>query len=335
MGRAGMGGMKMANERPGHARLGYSAAWLWVLLLLAQALPAADPPRAEVFAPGVISLPERIEFCLAMGPDGQEIFFTVRKAPGQWEIHHACFRGGAPSLRGDSAWQALGIAPFSGTFSDSEPSLSPDGQRLFFSSNRPKQAGAAAVPRGDAAQSIGTAADYDIWLVERQEDGRWSAPRPLPAPVNGPGDQWRPSQSRSGNLYYSSLGLWRCVFDGAVASAPVKLFDPRQPGALVGGHAFVAPDESYLLTAWMDGPGGRGGWDLYVSFRDLQGNWGPSLNLGDEVNTAAGEDFPLVSPDGRNLYFFRYRKDEGGESGDIYRIDARLLDALREKAGSR
>jgi hypothetical protein len=265
-----------------------------------------------VFAPGIISLPDRIEFCLAMSHDEREIFFTVRKAPGQWEIQQARFR--------DGAWQAATAAPFSGTFSDSEPCFSPDGRRLYFSSNRPRQAGTAA-------------ADYDIWLVERQDKG-WSAPRPLPEPVNGPGDQWRATQSRAGNLYYSSQGLWRCAFDGAAVSTPVNLFDPRQPGALVGGHAFVAPDESYLLTAWMDGPGGRGGWDLYVSFRDPQGNWGPSINLGDEVNTAAEEDFPSVSPRGRDLFFFRYQKGENGESGDIYRIDARILNALKNKNGT-
>jgi len=304
--------MNMTSTRPGQAAPGFRTAGLAALLLLALPALAAERPRAEVFAPGIISLPERIEFCLAMSSDGQEIFFTVRKAPGQWEIHQARRRGGT--------WQASTVAPFSGTFSDSEPSLSPDGQRLFFSSKRPRTDGAAA-------------ADYDIWVVERLGGG-WSAPRPLPEPVNGPGDQWRASQSRAGNLYYSSQGLWRCAFDGAVVSAPVKLFDPQAPGALVGGHVFVAPDESYLLTAWMAGPGGRGGWDLYVSFRDAQGNWGPSINLGDEVNTPAAEDFPLVSPDGRELFFFRYQKGESGESGDIFRIDARLLEELRKKAGS-
>jgi hypothetical protein len=266
-----------------------------------------------VFAPGAVSLPERVEFCLAMAPDGQEVFFAVRKAPGQWQIQRSLCR--------DGAWQPSAVAPFSGTFSDSEPALSPDGRRLFFSSNRPRAAGAAT-------------ADYDIWSVERLDD-RWSDPRPLPAPINGPGDQWRASQSLAGTLYYSSQGLWRCAFDGVAVSDRVMLFDPRSPGPLVGGHAFVAPDESFLLTAWMDGPGGRGGWDLYVSFRDPQGNWGPSLNLGDEVNTAAGEDFPLVSPNGRDLFFFRYKKDESGESGDIYRIDAGILEALRNKAGTR
>jgi hypothetical protein len=264
----------------------------------------------EVFAPGIVSLPERIEFCLAMTPDENEIYFTVRRAPGQWEIMHA--------RRLDGVWQAPAVAPFSGVFSDCEPSLSPDGRRLFFVSNRP-------VPPNVQA------ADYNIWLLER-ENGRWSEPRPLPPPVNGPGDQWRASQSRAGTLFYSSAGLWSCTFDGAHAASPTRLFDPWQPGALIGGHAFVAPDESCLLTAWMDGPGGCGGWDLYVSFRDPRGNWGPSINLGDAVNTEASEDFPLVSPSGRDLYFFRYKKVNGVESGDIFRVGADLLDELKKKA---
>lgn len=82
----------------------------------------------------------------------------------------------------------------------------------------------------------------------------------------------------------------------------------------------------------MDGPGHRGGWDLYVSVRDDKGNWSPSVNLGDEVNTPDGEDFPLLSPSGRDIYFFRYRKSENGdESGDIFRIDAGFLLALKQK----
>jgi hypothetical protein len=307
-----MEGMKTVKERFAYSRLVLRAAWFLALLLPALSAPAADAPKAKVFARGVISLADRIEFCLTMSPDEQEIFFTVRKAPGQWDIHQARLRGGA--------WQASAIAPFSGVYSDSEPTLSPDGKRLFFSSNRPRQAGTQPV-------------DYDIWVVERQGVG-WSAPWRLPEPVNGPGHQWRASQSLAGTLYYSSQGLWRMAFAGDSPLPPVKLFDPQSPGPLVGGHAFVAPDESYLLTAWMDGPGGRGGFDIYVSFRDKQGNWGPSINLGDEVNTAAEEDFPSVSPRGRDLFFFRYQKGENGESGDIYRIDARILNALKNKNGA-
>ena len=275
--------------------------------------PGQKPPEAaaEIFAPDVISLPGRIEFCLALSPDENEAFFAVRKGPGQWEIHK--------TARKDGAWQPSVIAPFSGVHSDLEPTFSPDGRRLFFSSNRPLEG------RADAD-------GFNLWLVERQGNG-WSPPRPLPGPINGPGDQWRASQARSGRLYYSSMGLWNCPFVDGNAGQPVKLFDPQSPQGLIGGHAFVSPDEEYLLTAWMDGPGHCGGWDIYISFRDGQGNWSPSVNLGDAVNTPAGEDFPLVSPSGRDLYFFRHQKTEDGEeSGDIFRMDAGFLPALKEKA---
>jgi hypothetical protein len=314
------------NERFAYSRFGLCVAWFLALLFPTLAAPAADKPKAELFIPGVVSLADRVEFCLAMSPNEEEVFFTVRKAPGQWEIRRALFQG--------RAWQASTVAPFSGVYSDTEPTFSPDGKRLFFSSNRPRQAGIQPLPQGDSAQVVGPAADYDIWVVERQGAG-WSAPWRIPEPVNGPGNQWRASQSLAGTLYYSSQGLWRMAFDGDSPLPPVKLFDPKSPGALVGGHAFVAPDESYLLTAWMDGPGGRGGFDIYVSFRDQQGNWGPSINLGDEVNTAAEEDFPSVSSCGRELFFFRYKKGEDGESGDIFRIDSRILAALKDKAGAR
>jgi hypothetical protein len=48
------------------------------------------------------------------------------------------------------------------------------------------------------------------------------------------------------------------------------------------------------------------------------------------VNSADQEDFPLVSPSGRELFFSRFRKDDSGERCDIYRLDARLLDALKK-----
>jgi hypothetical protein len=272
--------------------------------------PATKAVQAEIFAPGIFCLPGRIEFCLALGPDENEAFFTVRKAPGQWEIRRA--------ERKDGVWQPSVIAAFSGVHSDLEPTFSPDGKRLFFSSNRP-------------VESPADADGFSLWMVERRSGG-WSAPVPLPAPINGPGDQWRASQARSGNLYYSSRGMWTCPLVDGKAGLPVSLFDPQAPTGLIGGHAFVSPDEDMLLTAWMDGPGHRGGWDIYVSFRDGKGNWSPSLNLGDAVNTPASEDFPLLSPDGRDLYFFRYQKSESGEeSGDIYRIDAGFLRTLKEK----
>src|SRR5688500_20191206 len=66
-------------------------------------------------------------------------------------------------------WSAPEVAPFSGTWSDIDPSVSPDGQRLYFSSIRPVDGQ--------------TRADIDIWVMERAGDG-WSTPVRLGAEVN-------------------------------------------------------------------------------------------------------------------------------------------------------
>jgi hypothetical protein len=50
-------------------------------------------------------------------------------------------------------------------------------------------------------------------------------------------------------------------------------------------------------------PGGRGGLDLYVSHRGLDGRWGPSENMGTTINTEYDENYPSLSPDGKTLYF--------------------------------
>jgi hypothetical protein len=50
-----------------------------------------------------------------------------------------------------------------------------------------------------------------------------------------------------------------------------------------------------------DGTGPAG--DLYISFRRADGTWEAARNLGPLVNTDRTEFCPVVSPDGRYLYF--------------------------------
>jgi len=268
------------------------------------------PSVPEVFAPGVISLADRIESCPAMTPDGREFYFTVRRSPGHWAIFVSRAAAGG--------WSEPQVATFSGASSDLEPFVSPDGRRLFFSSNRP-------ISRGETARQ-----DYDLWSVDR-ENGGWGRPRNAGPNVNFAGDQWRASVARNGNLYFSSQGLWRAERTDDGYAAARKIGDFAQDTAIIGGHPYVAPDESFILTSWMTGPGGKGGWDLYISFRRADGTWTRSKNLGEAVNTEANEDFPLISPDGRFLFFSRYAKrSDGSEQGDIYRVEADFLDRLRE-----
>ncbi|MBK9420381.1 MAG: PD40 domain-containing protein [Flavobacteriales bacterium] len=50
-----------------------------------------------------------------------------------------------------------------------------------------------------------------------------------------------------------------------------------------------------------DKPGGIGGKDIYVSYRDGTGAWGEPQNLGPTINTEGDEMFPYVN--GNTLYF--------------------------------
>lgn len=65
-------------------------------------------------------------------------------------------------------------------------------------------------------------------------------------------------------------------------------------------HPCLSPDGSRLFFA-SDMPGGFGGKDLYVSFRDSAA-WGPPVNLGPNVNTEGDELFPYYA-EGQGLYF--------------------------------
>ncbi|WP_193164869.1 TolB family protein [Microbulbifer hainanensis] len=96
-------------------------------------------------------------------------------------------------------------------------------------------------------------------------------------------------------------------------------------------HPFIAPDESYIVWDSVR-QGGHGSSDLYISFRAVDGSWGPAINMDDKINTDSAENYASVSPDGKFLFFDR-RDDEriNGKKRhvDIYWVDAQIIDELR------
>ncbi|TJY36132.1 hypothetical protein E5167_08655 [Pontimicrobium aquaticum] len=103
---------------------------------------------------------------------------------------------------------------------------------------------------------------------------------------------------------------------------------------LYKAHPFIAPDESYLM--WDAEKEGENTPDIYVSFRQKDGSWGAAINMGDKINTAAYEQRPRVTPDGKYLFFWRGDKKarEDGSSywvGSPYWVDARVIENLRPK----
>jgi ankyrin repeat protein len=263
------------------------------------------PPgmTARRFAPGVVST-EKPELNAVFTPDGREFYFTVTRGPRAWTI--------MVMWQIDGRWTGPDVAPFSGTYGDVDLFITPEGKRLYYCSNRPPS-GAGEAKR-----------DFDIWVVERAGDS-WSAPRRLDAPVNSDADEFYPSLTRDGALYFQSMragggpDLYVARPGGAGFASVERLGEPISTAGFES-DPFVAPDGSFLVFSRID-PDGYGRGDLLVSRRGPDGAWSEPENLGPAVNTDAYENCPMLSPDGKYLFFTR--------DGDIYWVDARVLGAGR------
>jgi hypothetical protein len=243
----------------------------------------------------------------------------------------------------DGYWTAPEVAPFSGSWSDYEPCLSPDGQRLLFGSARPLP-GQEPTPRR-----------RDLWVIDRVEGG-WSEPRPLGPPINTERDEYFPSLTRDGTLYYTGQGedgeeriMRSRPVDGAYAEPEV--LGPEVNCGKARFNACVAPDESYVIVCAVGDEGSLGEVDYYVVFRSPDDRWSRPVNLGPAVNSAKGRSWsPSLSPDGRYLFFMsssstltddhspvplcygdlqRMGSEPGNGNPDIWWVDARLVETLR------
>ncbi|UXX78717.1 hypothetical protein N7E81_15260 [Reichenbachiella carrageenanivorans] len=197
-------------------------------------------------------------------------------------------------------WGQPKLVAFSGQYKDIEPMFTPDGSRLYFASDRP-------LFEGD--QSM----DYNIWYVDRTRKG-WSIPVVLDSMINTDGDEFYPSVSNAGTLYFTATrpegigkeDIFYSLSQNGVFSKPIAL------GSAINTvtyefNAFVDPDENYLLFSSYKRPDGLGSGDLYIAYR-VHGQWQLAVNLGSEINSPDLDYCPFVSADGETLYFTSNRK---------------------------
>ncbi len=81
---------------------------------------------------------------------------------------------------------------------------------------------------------------------------------------------------------------------------------PRIIKLSVSGHdPGIAPDESFMVIANKDKPGGYGHQDLYLILRLPDGTWSKPRNLGPKINSTYIEFGARISPDKKYLFFNR------------------------------
>jgi len=290
----------------------------------------------EIFAPGVIST-RYSEQQIAFTPDGKELFLWLGENRPYCTILWM--------KETDEGWSPLQVAPFSGKYVDMKFSFSPDGRTFLFSSNRPHEMS------GNPTDNL------DIWTMERSPSG-WGEPKRFGLSVNGKSHDYYPSMAENGNLYFMSdreegLGeddIYYAGFEGGKLTKARNIGPPINT-SLNEGDPFIAPDESYILFCSRDRKDGFGNNDLFISYRKNDGTWTTPKNLGSEINTVAEEVCPMVSHDGKYLFFSSNRKlndrfpvipltldqiekalaNPGNGYYDIYWVEAGIIEELRSK----
>ena len=242
----------------------------------------------ELFEPDYISTP-LYERDLAIRPDGAEIIFTLGN-------HKQTIRGLVSIAKNKNGWGSKTLLPFSGRYSDIEPFFSADGNFLYFASNRP-------------IDKDSTRSDYNIWKVERLESG-WSEPVALDTVINTAGEEYYPSISRNGNLYFTATregGIGRedifvSVLEKGKYLVPQAL-DTTINTAGFEFNAYIHPDENLLVFSSFGRADGFGGGDLYYSTKDEDGNWQEAVNMGELINSEGLDFCPFIDLQNGVFYF--------------------------------
>lgn len=249
---------------------------------------SADTPR--IFAPGIIS-DGFANRDMAISPDGNDLFYTIQWYFGLYSVILHSQKINGQWSRPDTAW-------FSGRFNDMEPAFSPDGNKLFFTSNRP-------------LKQLDSVKDYDIWYLQKKSNN-WEGPFNLGAPVNTDKDEFYPSSTSTGNLYFTRNN------DNAGDDIFISVFKDEKyalPQPLSGAvnskgddfNAFIDPEEKYIIFSSDKRKDDLGRGDLYYSLRK-EGVWQPAVHFENGVNSTALDYSPFVTTDHRYFFFSSKRR---------------------------
>ncbi len=90
-------------------------------------------------------------------------------------------------------------------------------------------------------------------------------------------------------------------------NTPTGWSEPENLGSNINSESWesspsLSPDNRALYFS-SSRPGGYGGRDLYVSYRQPNGKWGPAKNMGPSINSAGNELAPFIHADNATLYF--------------------------------
>lgn len=199
---------------------------------------------------------------------------------------------------------------------DITPILSPDGEFLFYSSNRKYDTGFKEYM-------------WDVYF-SNSESGDYKKNKTASV-FNTAEDEIMAGVSLNGTEFYfyqDAYGVDRDLVVSTIEAGALKGKTPMPPAINTKGveKAATSTVTGDTLIFASDGHGGEGGFDLFYSVRLPNGDWSESVNLGKGVNSQYDELYPMFSNDGKKLYFCSNGpKSMGGFDVFVCNFDAKNM----------
>ena len=271
------------------------------------------PPgnQSKVFAPEFVST-EFGELNSIFTMDGSEFYFSRRGIPGKPSAIMV-------TRMINNVWTKPEPVDFTSTYDDIDLFIKPDGFSLIFCSDRPHR-------KGDENKR-----DHDFWISKRKGN-IWTEPVLFAKAAFSEYEDFFPIVTKSGNLYFNSQRGGHGTNDIFCSKFIDGKYNPAKklPMPINTEYrefdAYVTPDESMIIFS-SEKPGGYGGADIYLSWKNKDGKWVEPRNMGSEINSAGSEYGSTISPDGK--YFFYTSNIKGSE--DIFWISAKIIEELKQK----
>jgi len=259
----------------------------------------------EPLVPSIIVSNNAVHGLIAVTPDGNEIY---------WIFLSPDYSKNPPAVnvvkQVNGSWIKPEIAEFSKGYGAVNISLSPDGKKFFFDSNRPWPNSWGRQPASNKIES------YKTWYVERTGSG-WGEPKLLDQKINQ--NLRGISITINGTIY--THGIKRSRLNNGQYVEWEAMAPPLDVGRILGGNPFISPDESYILfnKKWP----GKIGYGIFISYRTRSDRWTDPVNLLEKVNASRGGSQPFVTPDGKYLFYYA--------GGKFYWMNAKIIEELRPK----
>ena len=199
---------------------------------------------------------------------------------------------------------------------DYNPMIAPDESMLLFCSKR--------------TSNVGGLLDYDGYMTTDiyqvfPKGGTWTKAKNLGANFNSELVEDNISLSPDGNCLVYYIDNYEGVDDIVISTRKGKVFPKGEnPGsnintkAVEGAGCLNATHDVLIFSSDQSGSIGRK--DLWTSRKLPDGSWSTPVNLGRDINSYQDEDNPVLSSDGKALYFAsRGHNSMGGF--DLFRSD--------------